>query len=121
MLEQTGMQRQLALQHSSGKSCQRAVQMWVNYPLISNAPPLIIPPLLSSWESLRYDFHWRDEPLPEPVRLHREHQQDAPRHSWTGLITGTTGTDGGVKWQEELMSAGYVVGSDPVPVEVLAA
>ena len=38
-------------------------------------------------------------------------------HSWTGLIAGT---DSGVKWHDERMSAGYVVGADPVPVEVLA-
>ena len=74
-------------------------------------------PLLGSWEARRYDFHWRDGPLPEPLRLHQEHQQDALRHSWTGLIAGT---DGGVKWRDERMSAGYVVGADPVPVEVLA-
>jgi hypothetical protein len=105
---QNGMQRQLALRRSSGKSCQRAVQMWVSYPMH---------PLLGSWEARRYDFHLRDGPLPEPLRPHQEHQQDALRHSWTGLIAGT---DGGVKWHDERMSAGYVVGADLVPVEVLA-
>ena len=101
-----------------------ATQLWQILPAscadlgqLSNAPPLIIPPLLGSWEARRYDFHWRDGPLPEPLRLHQEHQQDALRHSWTGLIAGT---DGGVKWRDEHMSAGYVVGADPVPVEVLA-
>ena len=79
--------------------------------------PTYYPPLLGSWEARRYDFHWRDGPLPEPLRLHQEHQQDSLRHSWTGLIAGT---DGGVKWRDERMSAGYVVGADPVPVEVLA-
>jgi hypothetical protein len=56
-------------------------------------PPLIIPPLLGSWEGRRYDFHLCEEQAPEPLRLHREHQQDALRHSWAGLIVGT---DGGV-------------------------
>ncbi len=101
-----------------------ATQLWQILPAsgtdegqLSNAPPLIIPPLLGSWEARRYDFYWRDGPLPEPLRLHQEHQQDALRHSWTGHIAGT---DGGVKWHDERMSAGYVVGADPVPVEVLA-
>lgn len=84
---------------------------------VSTAPPLIIPPLLGDWETRRYDFHWHDGQLPEPLRLHREHQQDALRHSWTGLVAGT---DGGVRWRDERMSAGYVVGADPVPEKELA-
>ena len=43
--------------------------------------------------------------------LHREHQQDALRHSWTGLIVGT---DGGVNWKNERMGAGYAVGAGQV-------
>ena len=54
-------------------------------------------------------------PLLETLRLRREHQQDALRHR-TGLIAGT---DGGVKWREELMNSGYVVVADPVPAEEL--
>ena len=71
-------------------------------------PPLIIPPLLGSWEGRRYDFHLCEEQAPEPLRLHREHQQDALRHSWAGLIVGT---DGGVNWKNERMGAGYAVGA----------
>jgi hypothetical protein len=53
------------------------MQLCMDAGKLSNAPPLIIPPLLGSWEALRYDFHWRDGSLPEPLRLHQEHQQDA--------------------------------------------
>ncbi len=50
--------------------------------------------------------------MPEPLRLHREHQQDALRHSWAGLVIGT---DGGVYWKNECMGAGYAVGAGQVP------
>ncbi len=56
-----------------------------------NTHPLIIPPLLGSWEGRRYDFHWCEKQVPEPLLLHQEHQQDALLHSWEGLIVGTDG------------------------------
>ena len=86
----------------------------------SMAPPLMISPLLGSWETCHYDFHWHDGQLPEAMRIHREHQQDAaPRQHWTGLIAGTD-SDGGMRWREERMGAGYVVGTDLEPNEELS-
>ena len=95
-----------------------ATQLWhvepdgVRENLQRNIHPLIIPPLLGSWESRRYDFHWCEKQVPESLRLHQEHQQDALRHSWEGLIVGT---DGGVNWKNECMGAGYVAGAGQVP------
>jgi hypothetical protein len=46
---------------------------------------------LGHWEQNRYDFHWREDPIPRALVLHREHQQDALRFSWPGdgLVAGT--------------------------------
>ena len=76
----------------------------------------MIPPL-RSWETRHYDFHWRDGRLPDALRLHQEHQQAALRQYRTGPIAGT---DGGMRWREECMGAGYVVGTDPEPNEGLS-
>ncbi len=50
--------------------------------------------------------------MPEPLLLHQEHQQDALRHSWEGLIVGT---DGKVNLKNECMGAGYAEGAGQVP------
>jgi hypothetical protein len=58
----------------------------------------------------RYAFHWCDNPAPPRLLIHRQHQQDALRHSWDGLVTGT---DGSIDEHTEVMGAGYVLGVDP--------
>jgi ribonuclease HI len=68
---------------------------------------------LSQVDHLRYAFHWRESPIPPRLLLHRQHQQDALRHDWDGLIAGT---DGSVDERTERMGAGYVVGADPEPI-----
>ncbi len=51
--------------------------------------------------------------FPPRLLIHREHQQDALRHSWDGLVAGT---DGSVEKHTEVMVAGYVLGADPLPI-----
>ena len=60
----------------------------------------------------RYAFHWSEDPTPR-LLVHRQHQQDALRHSWDGLVAGT---DGSVDERTEMMGAGYVLGADPLPI-----
>ncbi len=60
----------------------------------------------------RYAFHWSEDPTPR-LLVHRQHQQDALRHSWEGLVAGT---DGSVDERTEVMGAGYVLGADPLPI-----
>ena len=75
---------------------------------------------LGQWEQTRYDFHWCDQPIPRALLLHHEHQQDAIRFNWPvdGLVAWT---DGGVQWKQERVGAGYVVGTDPIPLLTLSA
>ena len=68
---------------------------------------------LSQVEHLRFAFHWREGPIPPRLLLHRQHQQDALRYGWAGLIAGT---DGSVDERTERMGARYVVGTDPEPI-----
>ncbi len=65
--------------------------------------------LLNCGGSDRYAFHWCANPVPPLLLIHRQHQQDALRHSWTGLVAGT---DGSVDERTEAMGAGYVLGAD---------
>ena len=67
---------------------------------------------LSQVEHLRYAFHWQEGPIPPRLLLQRQHQQDALRYGWEGLIAGT---DGSIDEQTERMGAGYV-GTDPEPI-----
>ena len=60
----------------------------------------------------QYAFHWSTDPIPPRLLLHRQHQQDALRHSWDGLVAGT---DGSVDECTEQMGAAYVLGTDPDP------
>ncbi len=62
--------------------------------------------------SHRYAFHWSEDPTPR-LLVHRQHQQDALRHSWDGLVAGT---DGSVVERTEVMGAGCVLGADPLPI-----
>jgi hypothetical protein len=57
-------------------------------------------------------LHWSEDPTPQ-LLVHRQHQQDALRHSWDGLVAGT---DGSVDKHTEVMGAGYVLGTDPLPI-----
>ena len=65
--------------------------------------------LLGDWESYRYDFHWYDGPHARLLQWYQEHQQDALRLTWAGIIAGT---DGGVDWKNERMGAGYATGAE---------
>jgi hypothetical protein len=69
--------------------------------------------LLNCGGSDRYAFHWCAHPVPPLLLIHRQHQQDALRHSWTGLVAGT---DGSVDERTEAMGAGYVLGADTEPI-----
>jgi hypothetical protein len=65
--------------------------------------------------SHRYAFklHWYYGVTSPNLLLYRQHQQDALRHGWDGLVAGT---DGSVDERAEWMGAGYVVGEDPKPI-----
>jgi hypothetical protein len=52
----------------------------------------------------RYALHWSEDPTPR-LLVHRQHQQDALRHSWDGLVVGT---DGSVDERTEVMGAASV-------------
>ncbi len=60
----------------------------------------------------QYAFHRSEDPTPR-LLVHRQHQEDALRHSWDGLVAGT---DGSVDEHTEVMGAGYVLGADPLPI-----
>jgi ribonuclease HI len=60
----------------------------------------------------RFSFHWCEDAVPARLQYYRQHQQDALRYSWDGVIAGT---DGSVDERTESMGAGYVVGVDPTP------
>ncbi len=68
----------------------------------------------------RYAFHWNEDPVPPRLLIHRrrQHQQDALRHGWDGLVAGT---DGSIDVRTERMGAGYVLGADPEPVMTFCA
>jgi hypothetical protein len=52
------------------------------------------------------------ESSPPLLLIHYQHQQDALRHSWDGLVADT---DGSVVERTQVMGAGYVLGVDPQP------
>ena len=60
----------------------------------------------------QYAFHWSTDLIPPRLLLHRQHQQDALRHRWDGLVAGT---DGSVDECTEQMGAAYVLGTDRAP------
>ena len=49
--------------------------------------------------------------------MHRNHQQDAARLSWEGLVAET---DGSVDERTECMGVGYAVGDDVIPLMTLS-
>ncbi len=94
------------------------VQHWkIERPSAATPTFLNLPLLLGGRETKRYDFHYFNGESPPALGLHWENQQDAIRHTWKGHIAGT---DGGVQWKEQRMTAGYVLGSDRTPETVLA-
>ncbi len=75
-----------------------------------------MPQLLNCGGSRRYAFHWCANPVPPLLLIHRQHQQDALRHNWTGLVAGTNGSVESVDERTEAMGAGYVLGADTEPI-----
>jgi len=76
--------------------------------ITGEAGPTPVQSLLGDWEGYRFDFHWYDGPSAKLLQWYHEHQQDAIRLTWTGIIAGT---DGGVDWKNERIGAGYVTGT----------
>jgi hypothetical protein len=72
-----------------------------------------MPQLLDCEGYHRYAFYWGEDPTPPWLLIHRQHQQDALRHSWDGLVAGT---DGSVDECYAVMSAGYVLGTESQPI-----
>ena len=56
---------------------------------------------------------FEDPVPPDSYLIHRQHQQDALRHDWDGLVAGN---DGSVDVQTVRLGAGYVLGADPNPI-----
>jgi hypothetical protein len=67
---------------------------------------------LNCGETQQYAFHWYERVFPPNLILHRQHQQDALRHGWDGLVAGT---DGSVDERAGRMRAGYALDDNPVP------
>ena len=101
--EQAGYETQL-WQVSPGKESNRGQRLGTS----SETGPIPVQSLLGDWEGCRYDFHWYDGPHASLLQWYQEHQQDALRLTWAGIIAGT---DGGVDWKNERMGAGYVTGT----------
>ena len=80
--------------------------------------PAIVQQHLTRGGRQSYAFHWSDGVVPPRLLLYRQHQQDALRHSWDGLVAGT---DGSVDEGTERMGAGYVLGDDPEPIWIFSA
>ncbi len=70
---------------------------------IVETSPQTFPSLFGNWDTTRYDFHYFTRTAPAALQTYWEGQQDALLLTWTGHIGGT---DGGVRWQAELMGAG---------------
>ena len=97
---------------------RQTTQLWKLEQLPIDEPsPRPLPSLFGNWETRRYDFHYFNGKAPAALQTYWEGQQDALRLTWTGHIGGT---DGGVRWQAELMGAGYALGTERIPSAVLA-
>jgi hypothetical protein len=72
--------------------------------------PRHVQQLLNCVETQLYAFHWYEGGPPPSFLLYQQHQQDAQRHCWDGLVAGT---DGSVDERSEQMGAGYVLGDQP--------
>ena len=73
---------------------------------------------LEKFDNLRYAFHWEHHQAPLLLLVHRNHQQDAGRLRWEGLVAGT---DGSVDERTECMGAGYAVGDDVILLMILSS
>ena len=80
--------------------------------------PSALQQALGDWKTPRYDFHWRQGPLPRALQLYRSHQQDAVQYTWLGWVAGT---DGSVDYRQERMGAGFAVGLEPALLLELSA
>ena len=97
---------------------RQVTQLWLlEHQINEEASPRIFPTLFGNWDTRRYDFHFFKGTAPAFLQTYWEGQQDALRLTWNGHIGGT---DGGVRWQAELMGAGYAVGTERIPSAVLA-
>ncbi len=79
--------------------------------------PSATPSLFGNWDTRRYDFHFFTGTAPTVLQKYWEGRQDALRLTWAGHIGGT---DGGVRWQAELIGAGYSLGTERIPTAVFA-
>jgi hypothetical protein len=77
----------------------------------ASMPSGVMQQLLDCEGSHQCAFHWGDDPVLPRLLIHRQHRQDALRHSWDGLVSGTDSVDE----RTEVMAAGYVLGADPQP------
>ncbi len=75
--------------------------------------PKHVQQLLNCVETQRYVFHWYEEVPPPYLLLYQQHQQDAQRHCWAGLVAVT---EGSVEARSKRMGAGYVLGDQPEPI-----
>ena len=92
--------------------------MSVQSRVISAPSPDEVQSYIEKWDNLRYAFHWghhQDSPL---LLKHRNHQQDAARLRWKGLVAGT---DGSVDKRTDGMGAGYAVGGDVIPLMIMSS
>ena len=97
---------------------RQVTQLWkIDRLLDMDMPPRTLPSLFGNWDTRRYDFHFFTGTIPAALQAYWEGQQDALRLTWNGHIAGT---DGGVRWQAELMGAGYAVGTKRIPSALLA-
>ena len=86
--------------------------------LLALCPTCGVQQALGDWQVPRYDFHWREGPLPFALQLYRAHQQDAAQYAWLGWVAGT---DGSVDYKQERMGAGFAVGLEPALLLELSA
>jgi hypothetical protein len=99
---------------------RHVTQLWkIEQPsnVASESSPRTLPSLLGNWDIRRYDFHFFTGTAPAALQEYWEGQQDALLLTWVGHIGGT---DGGVRWQAELMGAGYALGTKRITTDVFA-
>ena len=67
---------------------RHASQIWLlrtDDPSVSTLmQPLALQHALGDWNEPRFDFHWRDDPLPLALQRYRAQQQDAVQYTWPG-------------------------------------
>ncbi len=86
-------------------------------PMASALSPDAVQSYMEQWVNLRYAFHWGHGRVPHSLMVHRNHQQDALRLRWEGMVAGT---DGSMDERTECMGAGYVVGDAEAPLMTLS-